>query len=71
MSPIPKILREIRIEKALTQAQLATMVGTSPTIISEWENYRADPLLTSLERWADALGYELDLMLIREKESVK
>ena len=61
MSPIPKILREIRIEKALTQAQLATMVGTSPTIISEWENYRADRLLTSLERWADALGYELDL----------
>lgn len=61
MSPIPKILREIRIEKALTQAQLAIMVGTSPTIISEWENYRADPLLTSLERWAAALGYELDL----------
>jgi len=71
MSIIPKLLREIRIEKGWTQNYVAGIMDISSENIARWERGETSPTLNSLEKWAAALGYEIDLMLIREKESAK
>lgn len=63
MSEIPNLLRQIRLEKNITLAELSTAIDTWPKTISEWENNKVSPMLNSLERWVNALGYELDLHL--------
>lgn len=63
MSEIPNLLRQIRLEKNITLAELSTAIDTWPKTISEWENSKVSPMLNSLERWASALGYEFDLHL--------
>lgn len=63
MSEIPNLLRQIRLEKNITLAELSTAIDTWPKTISEWENSKVSPMLNSLERWVNALGYELDLHL--------
>ena len=63
MSEIPNLLRQIRLEKNITLAELSTAIDTWPKTISEWENSKVSPMLNSLERWVNALGYDLDLHL--------
>ena len=70
MSEIPNLLRQIRLEKNITLAELSTAIDTWPKTISEWENSKVSPMLNSLERWANALGYEFDLHL-KEPANVK
>lgn len=70
MSEIPNLLRQIRLEKNITLAELSTAIDTWPKTISEWENNKVSPMLNSLERWANALGYEFDLHL-KEPANVK
>ena len=71
MSIIPKLLREIRIEKGWTQNYVAGMMDISGVTAVGRVRGETSPTLNSLEKWAAALGYEIDLMLIREKESAK
>ena len=71
MNPIIKLLREIRIERGWTQEELSAKLGKHVNQITVWESGRANPRPDSLLAWADALGYEFDLMLIQEKESAK
>lgn len=71
MNHIVTLLREIRIEKKITLVELARDLGTSYGNIADWERGIHEPKISSLEKWAAALGYEIDLMLIREKESAK
>jgi len=70
LSNLPKILKEIRLEKGLTCADVAGIMDTTNEIIARWERGDNAPNLTSLERWANALGYELELML-KEPANVK
>ena len=59
-------LRMIRMEKGLTQQQLADEIETSKKQLGEWELGDHSPSIRAVERWAKALGYELDLHPIRE-----
>lgn len=61
MSNLPKILKEIRLERGLTCADVAGIMDTTNEMIARWERGDNVPSLTFLERWADALGYEFDL----------
>ena len=63
MSPIPKLPREIRIERGWTQNFVAELIETSGAAIADWEAGRHEPKVSSLEKWANALGYEIELML--------
>ncbi len=63
MSIIPKLLREIRIEKGWTQNYVAGIMDISGENIARWERGETSPTLNSLEKWAAALGYEIDLHL--------
>lgn len=71
MNPIIKMLREIRLEKGISQESLAVRAGYGINQIWNWENGQTCPTLDNAIAWAEALGYEFDLMLIHEKESVK
>ena len=56
-------LRKIRIEKGLTQPQLAKLVGVSNGIISIWENNINEPKATYIKRLALFFGVSADYLL--------
>lgn len=61
-SPIILELRAIRKELHLPCRVLALRMNLrSATQLTDWENGVYSPRFATLERWADALGYELDL----------
>ena len=55
------MLREIRIEKGLSQEAVASLSGFGLNQIWNWENHQTCPTFANAIRWADALGYEFDL----------
>ena len=57
------MLREIRIERGMSQEAVATLSGFSLNQIWNWEHHQTCPTLANVIRWADALGYEFDLHL--------
>ncbi len=54
----------LRIEKGLTQAELAELVGTQQPNIARFESGRNDPRLSFLRRVGRALGYRLDIRFV-------
>ena len=61
---IPTLLKQIRMEQGLSKLSVATRMGKtdeSHQLIGHWEEGVHEPRLSSLEAWADALGYEIDL----------
>lgn len=54
----------LRLQRGLTQAQLAEMVGTRQPSIARLENGSSTPSLTFLDRIAKALDAQIELRLI-------
>jgi transcriptional regulator with XRE-family HTH domain len=54
-------LREARYAQGLTQAEVADAAGLSRGHIRDWECGYNVPLISSYERWARALGFEVTL----------
>ena len=54
----PKLLKELRTNKGLTQEQLAKKAGISPTYVSKIEKGGANPSLPVLETLAKILNVE-------------
>lgn len=64
MSPMYEIKKEIirlRIEKGLSQKELATLMGTKQSAISRLENGSYNPSVEFLNRIAHTLGKELHI----------
>ncbi len=59
MDQLGERLRELRLEKGLTQVQLAVQAGTSPGLINQTERGRRTPTLPTLEKLAAALDVEV------------
>jgi transcriptional regulator with XRE-family HTH domain len=57
------LLRQAREEAELTQEQLAARLETKKSAISRIENHAGDIRLSTLERYAKALGRQLSLEL--------
>jgi transcriptional regulator with XRE-family HTH domain len=55
------MLKRAREEAGLTQEQLAEKLKTKKTAISRIENHAEDIKLSTLERFAEALGKQLKL----------
>jgi len=49
-------LRKLRLEKKMSQSDLATALGVDGAYISNIENGRMNPTLSTLEKIAGALG---------------
>lgn len=61
--PVWALIREARRRAGVTQAELATRVGTSQPAIARYERARAMPDLATLHRIVEACGFELRLEL--------
>lgn len=57
-APIEAIL-EARVKKGITQAQLASKVGTKQSAIARLESGNANPSIGFLQKLAEALGKKL------------
>lgn len=80
---IAKKIRQIRLERRMTQERLASMTGCSKAFISKIENHATIPSIGSLSKIATALGVNIstlfdespeesqDIILVRRKERKK
>lgn len=58
-----KKVREIRLEKKLSQGKLAKILGVHPTYISGIERGLRNPSLITLEKIAKALNVKIDELI--------
>jgi transcriptional regulator with XRE-family HTH domain len=58
-----------RAETGLSQAQVATRIGTTQSAVARLESARGShsPSIATLQRYASALGYKLQVRLVKEK----
>ena len=59
------VLRELRIERGLTQAELAERAGSSKSMLSLYERGKQHPQLETLEKLLDALEVRLGELVTR------
>ncbi len=57
------LLRQAREEAGLTQEEVARRMGTKKSAVSRIENHAADIKLSTLERFAKAIGRRLKLQV--------
>jgi transcriptional regulator with XRE-family HTH domain len=63
MKGLGETIKALRIEKGLTQPQLAKIIGVSKGMISIWENNINEPKATYLKALASALDVTVDQLL--------
>ena len=56
-------LARLRMERGMTQGQLAKLIGCRPTDVSRWERGLHKPYGSNLLRLADALGCKIEDIL--------
>ena len=59
-------LSELREEQGLTQQEVASLMGTSQPVVARLEAGGRDPRLSTVERYAAALGVDLVVKLSKE-----
>lgn len=64
-------IKSLRIEKHLTQAQLAKLCGVHQTAVSQWEKDRTQPDTESLKILSEVLDASIDTILSNGPSSVK
>ena len=60
------ILKDLRVEKVLSQTQLAKDLSLSKGIVSMWENGKREPTLFYLIKLADFFNVSIDYLAGRE-----
>ena len=58
------LLKQARVESGLTQEEIAKKLHTKKSAISRIENHAEDIKLSTLKRFARAVGKEINLQLI-------
>lgn len=57
------LIRKLRLEKQMTQRQLAEKMGVAPKTISKWECAQGFPDVSLLPDLSDALGTDMTSLL--------
>ena len=57
------MLKQARLEAGLTQDEIANAIGTRKTAISRLENHVQDVKLSTVEKYAKALGKHLEIRI--------
>lgn len=60
---VGEIIRELRLQKGLTQKQLGDLCGMADSAIRRYESGRANPKLETIKKIADALDTSIDILL--------
>ena len=62
-----KLIRETRMDKNITQQELAAILNVSPTTVSKWENGRSLPDISLLEPLASVFELSIDEIIRGER----
>ena len=57
------MLKQARLDAGLTQSQVAHAIGTQKTAISRLENHIEDVKLSTVEKYAQALGRRIEIKI--------
>lgn len=57
------ILKSIRLQRGMSQEELATLLGTTKQVISRYETNQRTPKITVANEYAQRLGVSLDALL--------
>ena len=57
------MLKQARLEAGLTQDEVASAIGTRKTAISRLENHVQDVKLSTVEKYAKALGKRIEIKI--------
>lgn len=68
MKPFENRLKELRLDKKISQKQLAEIVGTNNSSICDWECGRSEPNLEALKKIAIYFEVSADYLIGLEKE---
>ncbi len=58
------LLKQARIDAGMTQEQIARQLKTSKSVISRMENHATDIRLSTLEKFAQAVGRDIRVALV-------
>ncbi len=58
------LLKEARMKAGMTQEQIATELQTTKSVISRMENHATDIRLSTLEKFAKAVGRHIHVALV-------
>lgn len=58
------MLKQARLESGLTQEQVAKRLNTTKSVISRMENHATDIRLSTLEKFATAVGRKIRIALL-------
>jgi len=58
------LLKQARMEAGMTQEQIARKLKTSKSVISRMENHATDIRLSTLEKFAKAVGRDIQVALV-------
>ena len=58
------LLKQARIEAGMTQEQIAQQLHTTKSVISRMENHATDIRLSTLEKFAKAVGRHIHVALV-------
>ena len=56
-------IKELRIERGLTQKQLAALIGQAQSTIVYWENDAQEPTISGLKKLCEFFGVPSDYLL--------
>ena len=65
---LSKRIKELRLEKGLTQTQLAEKAGINQSMIARWERGEREPIASAVVKLADALECTCDYLLVRTND---
>ena len=68
---IGKVLKHMRTSKKISQKQLAQEIDSAQTTLSGWETGFRQPTFETIERIADACGFEIVFKNEKTKEEFK
>ena len=68
MKNLGETIKSLRLEKGLTQPQLAELVGVSNGMISIWENNINEPKASYIKSLANVLDVSADVLLGPKEE---
>jgi transcriptional regulator with XRE-family HTH domain len=60
---ISQRIKELRLEKSLSQKQLALKVGCSTSMVCRWETADCEPTATAILKLSEALDCTTDYLL--------
>lgn len=66
MTAFGKRLKDLRIEKNLSQHALALEIHYAQSVVSDWENGKTDPTATAIVAVADYFNVSCDFLLGKE-----